>query len=154
MSTDAFTPAPSASAFQPLRRAFAVNAVFSILAGLVMLAGADPLAAALLDLPRGVLGLSAPLVFAAVGAGTAAFGLFVALEARRPEPRLFDAKLILALDAAWVIGSLALLAAAPQAFTFWGRLIVADVAAVVALIALAEAAGLGALRRRENLATA
>jgi hypothetical protein len=144
----------STSAYQPLRRAFAVNAVFSILAGLVMLAGANPLAAALLDLPDGVLGMSAPVVFAAVGAGTAAFGVLVAVEARRAEPRLFDARLILALDAAWVIGSLVLLAAAPQAFTFWGRLIVADVAAVVALIALAEAAGLGALRRSEALAAA
>ena len=149
MSTSA-----SATAFQLLRRAFAVNAVFSILAGLVMLAGAGPLAAALLDLPQGVLGISAPVVFAAVGAGTAVFGLLVAIEARRPEPRLLDTKLILALDAAWVIGSLVLLAAAPQAFTFWGRLVVADVAAVVALIALAEAAGLGALRRTHPLATA
>jgi hypothetical protein len=144
----------STSAYQPLRRAFTVNAVFSILAGLVMLAGANPLAAALLDLPDGVLGLSAPIIFAAVGAGTAAFGVLVAIEARRAEPRLFDARLILALDAAWVIGSLVLLAAAPQAFTFWGRLIVADVAAVVALIALAEAAGLGALRRSEALGAA
>lgn len=144
----------SAAAFQPLRRAFAVNAVFSILAGLVMLAGANPLAAALLDLPQGVLGLSAPVLFAVVGAGTAAFGVLVAIEARREEPRLFDARLILALDAAWVIGSLVLLAAAPQAFTFWGRLIVADIAAVVALIALAEAAGLGALRRPGVLAAA
>ena len=154
MSTVAPAPTVPDLACRPLRRAFAVNAVFSVLAGLVMLAGADPLAAALLDLPEGVLGLSAPLIFAAVGAGTAAFGLFVAIEARRPEPRLFDARLILVLDAAWVIGSLALLAAAPQAFTFWGRLIVADVAAVVALIALAEAAGLGALRRAEALAAA
>lgn len=143
-----------AAAFQPLRRAFAVNAVFSILAGLVMLAGANPLAAALLDLPEGVLGLSAPVILAAIGAGTAAFGVLVAIEARRAEPRLFDAKLILALDAAWVIGSLVLLAATPQAFTFWGRLIVADIAAVVALIALAEAAGLGALRRMQALAAA
>jgi len=148
------SPSASAAAFQPLRRAFAVNAVFSILAGLIMLAGASPLAAALLDLPQGVLGISAPVVFVAVGAGTAAFGLLVAIEARRPEPRLLDARLILALDAAWVIGSLVLLAAVPQAFTFWGRLIVADVAAVVALIALAEAAGLGALRRIDALATA
>lgn len=144
----------SGSAFQLLRRAFAVNAVFSIFAGLVMLAGANPLAAALLDLPDGVLGLSAPVLFAGVGAGTAAFGLLVAIEARRDEPRLFDARLILALDAAWVIGSLVLLAAAPQAFTFWGRLIVADIAAVVALIALAEAAGLGALQRARVLAAA
>ena len=154
MSIVASAPTMPNLAYQPLRRAFAVNAVFSILAGLVMLAGAGPLAAALLDLPQGVLGQSAPLLVAAVGIGTAAFGLFAALEARRPELRLFDAKLILALDAAWVIGSLALLAAAPQAVTFWGRLIVADVAAVVALIALAEAAGLGALRRSENLAAA
>ncbi|WP_162914928.1 hypothetical protein [Desertibaculum subflavum] len=144
----------ASAAFQPLRRAFAVNAVFSILAGLVMLAGANPLAAALLDLPQGVLGLSAPVLFAVVGAGTAAFGVLVAVEARREAPRLFGARLILALDAAWVIGSLVLLAAAPQAFTLWGRLIVADIAAVVALIALAEAAGLGALRRARALAAA
>lgn len=146
--------ADASPAFQPLRRAFAVNAVFSIVTGLVMLAGANPLAAALVDLPQGVVGLSAPLVFAAVGAGTAAFGLLVAIEARQAEPRLFDAKLILALDVAWVIGSLVLLAATPQAFTFWGRLVVADVAAIVALIALAEAAGIGALRRVEALAAA
>lgn len=78
----------------------------------------------------------------------------MAIEARQAEPRLFDAKLILALDAAWVIGSLVLLAATPQAFTFWGRLVVADVAAIVALIALAEAAGIGALRRAGALAAA
>src|SRR5690606_4538416 len=81
-------------------------------------------------------------------------GLLVAIEARQAEPRLFDAKLILALDAAWVIGSLVLLAAAPQAFTLWGRLVVADVAAIVALIALAEAAGIGALRRAGALVAA
>lgn len=44
--------ADASPAFQPLRGAFAVNAVFSTVAGLVMLAGANPLAAASIDLPQ------------------------------------------------------------------------------------------------------
>lgn len=137
-----------------LRRAMGVNAVFSVALGAAMVIAGGAIARLILAPEVSVAGLGGTGLVTLVGLGTAIFGVFVGLLARPSNPAVGLSTFVLVADAAWVIGSLALLAAAPDAFSLIGRLLVADVAAVVTLIALGEAAGLARLRSRGVAVTA
>lgn len=129
-----------------LRRSMGVNAVFSIGLGALMVLAGGAIGRLIFTPDVSVAGLGGTGLVTLVGLGTALFGVFVGLLARPATPAIGLSTFVLVADAAWVIGSLALLAAAPEAFSLIGRLLVADVAAVVTLIALGEAAGLARLR--------
>ncbi len=129
-----------------LRRAMGVNAVFSVALGAAMVVAGGGIARLILVPDVSAAGLGGTGLVTVVGLATAIFGVFVGLLARPAQPSFGLSAFVLAADAAWVIGSLALLAAAPDAFTLIGRLLLADVAAAVCLIALGEAAGLARLR--------
>ncbi len=116
-----------------LRRALLANADFSILFGVGMLVSAEPFAA--------FLGFAHPAVLLAVGAVLVLFAAATLWLAARSAPPLGLAKLIVAMDAGWVLASALLLLAGPELFNAEGRLVVGVVAGAVALIALLEALG-------------
>jgi hypothetical protein len=126
------------SRVQLLRTTFAVNAISTALAGVVLLAGAMPLAP--------VLGVPGPLPLAVVGALFIAFGAQV-WRVRREPVDLAQATAILVLDVAYVLGSVVLLLGWPGVLSFYGRLATALLADVVFVFAILEYVGLRRARR-------
>jgi hypothetical protein len=130
---------------QLLRTTFAVNAISTALAGVVLLAGAGPRAP--------VLGVPGPLPLAVVGALFIAFAAQV-WRVRREPVDLSQATAIFVLDVGYVLGSVVLLLGWPGVLSFYGRLTTALLADVVFVFAILEYVGLRRARRMATTARA
>jgi hypothetical protein len=91
-----------------------------------------------------ITGLDNSLVWYSVGIFLVAFALFVLSTAMRPAPTYNRVRMITALDASWVIGSLIVITS-PIEFTMIGRIAIILVALWVALMALLQYRGLRTL---------
>ncbi|MDP6623741.1 MAG: hypothetical protein QF754_15915 [Alphaproteobacteria bacterium] len=119
---------------QLIRRAFKLNAVLSLLTGLVLVA-----------LPGFLgrwIGFEMPLLYIAIGIVVLVFAADVWWVATRPSVRSDWGRIIFALDVAWVIASVVVLAAFASVFTAIGVALIGGTATVVAGFALAEFVGL------------
>lgn len=125
----------------PLRRALQANLAFSSLSALGLILGSGVLAA--------LFGLKAGTILVGVGALLVPFaGLLLFILSRNSLSR-GAAKLVIALDLLWVVGSAALLAwLPPGALSEAGRAAVVGVAVVVGLLAWFQLRGLRALPAR------
>ena len=126
-----------------LRRALRGNALFSALSGLTLLVAAGPLAPVL-----GVPGLALRVV----GAVLLPFAVGLWLNARRATVVRAEAWLAVALDLAWVGGSVALIGAELWPLETAGVVAVIAVAAVVLGFAGLQALGLVRAAARRGLA--
>lgn len=120
-----------------LRRALYANAAFTAVCSLVALAGAGAVSD-LFDVPTWIVIL--------VGAILLGWAALVALFARREETRRAEAWLVVAGDEAWIIGVIVLLAAFPDVISETGRLWLAILTLVVAVLASLQLLGLRRLR--------
>jgi len=120
-----------------LRYALAVDGVISGLCGVVAILAARPLA----DL----LGVPAPAVLVVVGAGLLVYAAGLILGARRPRVSPALSRAAVALNGAWVLGSVAVIEAG--LLTAIGNWIVAGVAMVVLAFAAFQYGGLRQARR-------
>lgn len=127
----------SGSASRRLRGVLIVNAALSGVCGAVLLVFHSALAGALLT--EGLFGLSQALFLIVNGAGLLGFAALVARVAAPAEPKRAVVKAIIAMDAAWAVSTLGLLAATPASFTVLGASLVIATAALVALIAALQA---------------
>jgi hypothetical protein len=116
-----------------LRRALVVDAVASGASGVLMVAGAEPLA--------GVLGLPAPLLRWA-GAALFPFAAFVASLAWSGAVPRGGVRAVIALNVAWVAASVLLVLDGPGALTRAGIAFVLVQAAAVAVFAEVQYVGL------------
>jgi hypothetical protein len=91
-----------------------------------------------------ITGLDNSLVWYSVGIFLVAFALFVLSTAMRPSPTYGKVRMITALDASWVIGSLIVITS-PIEFTMIGRIAIIMVALWVALMAFLQYRGLRTL---------
>jgi hypothetical protein len=121
-----------------LRRALTVNASITAANAVAFLAGGHLLAP--------VLGLPAAALWV-LGAGLLAFAAHAGYVARKPAPSRGEAVYFVAADVAYVAASVIVLVGFPNLMTGLGRLFFAAAADVVALLAVAEYAGLRRLSR-------
>jgi hypothetical protein len=115
-----------------LRRSLQLDGIASGLTGALLLAGAQPVAA--------LIGLSAPGVARAVGAGLVLFAAALLWNAARARVSRGEVVAAVVLNAAWVVGSVLLIVDGP--LTPIGNAAVAAVAAAVLLFAVLEVVGL------------
>jgi len=123
-----------------LRRTLQTNAVFSGISGAGMLLAAGSVAR--------LLGLSSGLPIALLGADLLLFAAWVGYEAMQTVLRVRRARVVLALDIAWVVASAMIIALDPFGLSTAGKWAVAAVADAVAVFALLEYLGLRRLRAR------
>jgi hypothetical protein len=116
-----------------VRRAFAANAVYSFLTGLVLLVDAGPLAEA--------FGLPGAWLAAGFGVFLIGFGLVLGAVARSRPFLTTPALLLTVADGGYVLASFAL-AALPQVLTPAGRVATVGVAVGVLACVIAQALGL------------
>jgi hypothetical protein len=119
-----------------LRRSLRLDGAATALTGAILLVAARPLST--------LLGIPAPGIALAVGGLLLAFGAALLWHASRVTLSRREALLTVALNVAWVAGSIVVLAAGW--LTLLGNLAVAVVAAAVLGFAALEAAGLRRLR--------
>ena len=119
-----------------LRRSLRLDAAASGVCGVILVVGAGPIAR--------LFGFAPPALAFAVGAGLLVFAAALLWNAGRPRVSRTEAIVTVVLNAAWVLGSLVLIADGP--LTLLGNLAVAAVAAAVALFAVLETVGLRRLR--------
>jgi len=124
-----------------LRRTLWGNAVFSVIAGAILVACATPFAAWATHAPVSVAGLELAIVFELLGLGVVVFGLLCGWVASRPVLPAEIARAIFVADIAWVAGS-ALVLLLPASWTTAGVAGIAVVALVVADLAVLEYLGL------------
>jgi hypothetical protein len=106
--------------WQSLRNALLFNAVFSFACGVALLATPHAIAALLGEVPV--------MLCQILGVGLVLFAAEVAwVGTRKPVSRLL-AKLITAADVAWVAGSVVLVVAAAGFLSFWGQILILDIA--------------------------
>ena len=118
-----------------LKRTLLVNGFATAMTGVAALVGAPWLPA--------VLGPMSPRLLAVIGAGLVVFAGVVLAQARRPRIDRRVAWTIAAVDAAWVVASVAVLEVGT--LTTIGNVIVAGVAAVVLVFAILEVRGIRVL---------
>jgi hypothetical protein len=121
-----------------LRKTLAVNALATALSGAAFALFAAPLA------PR--LGLPGPIPLLAFGLALIAFAAYVWTVRREPLD-LAQARLVFAMDVAYVVASLLLVVVWPGALSSLGRALVILMADAVAVFALLELVGLRRARR-------
>jgi hypothetical protein len=124
-----------------LRRTLWGNAIFSILGGAVLTIFAAPFAGIAAHEPGTGLGLELAVVFELLGLGIVGFGVLCAWIASRETMPAGWARVILAADLAWVLGSVLVLAV-PASWTTAGVAGIVLVALIVADLALLEYLGL------------
>ena len=125
-----------------LRAALRVNAVFSLLCGVALLAGGGFVAAA--------WGWGPAWLPPALGVGLVGFGVGVARLAVLPAAGLRGwAALVVAADAVWVVASVVALVVSTMARP--GSVVVVAVAAAVAAVAVWQGTGLAAIRGEDRL---
>src|SRR5436190_16168092 len=130
METTITRPEPA----RPLRRVLQVNAFFSGISGAGILLAAGPIAR--------LLGVEASWPIALLGADLLLFAAWVGYEAMRTVLRVRRARVVLALDIAWVLASAVIIVFDPFGLSTAGKWAVAAVADVVAVFALLEYLGL------------
>lgn len=113
----------TASESKLLFRALAANGTFSTLSGIIMLSFPTSLA--------NLTGIPDKRWLVAIGAGLVIFGGSLLLHAYRKQIRRAEAIAISAMDLFWVLGSVALVYAAPELFTRSGVIGILTVAAIV-----------------------
>jgi len=117
-----------------LRRALLGNSIFSTLSGLFFLLDAAPIAA--------FLGLDMPMMISFLGVNLLVFAAIVyKVATASPINRTF-ASVIVALDVAWVIGSIVLIFGHLVPLTTGGKWGIAIVADIVTLFAIAQYIGI------------
>ena len=131
----------NASSDRLLRRTLWGNAALSVSSGAVLAAFAGPFARLATHTPVQVLGLDLAIVLELLGVGFVAFGALCAWVASRPEMPMGWARTIFALDTAWVVISVVLLAL-PASWTTAGFAGIVVVALIVADLAILEYFGL------------
>ena len=137
----------TASSDRLLRRTMWGNAAFSVASGAILVGFASPFAAIAAHEPVSLAGLGLALVFEVLGLGVILFGALCAfIASRHPLPGGL-ARLVLAADIAWVVGSAAVLLL-PASWTATGVAGIAVIALIVADLAILEYLGL----RRLNAA--
>jgi hypothetical protein len=127
-----------------LRFALRANAAFSIISGLVLALGATALSP--------LMGIEPPAVLRVVGIGLLPFAAWLLYGAAREELSLADARVAVAADVLWVVGSAALIAFDPIGLSPAGRIAVGAVALCVADFAIWQSVGIGRLGRRAAVA--
>jgi hypothetical protein len=130
-----------------LRRTLWANAVFSVISGAVLVAGAAPFARLATEAPVSLLGLDLVVLFELLGVGVIAFGALCGWAASREILPRGLVQVIFVADIAWVAGSVLVLML-PAAWTGLGIAGIVVVALIVADIAVLEYLGL----RRLNAA--
>ena len=123
-----------------LRRSLQLDGIASGLCGLLLLAGAGPVSR--------LIGLSTPGMARAVGAGLLVYAAALLWNACRARVSRGEVVAAVALNAAWVLGSAAVIADGP--LNALGNLAVGAVAAAVLLFAILEVVGL----RQQRVAAA
>ena len=121
-----------------LRKALLANAALSGLAGLVLILASETVAGLL------GLGVSASLLVA-LGVADIGFAIALVAIARHRDPEILPAAIVTGINALWVLGSVAVLAAFFEQLSTAGFWIIVAQAAIVADLALVQALG---LRRR------
>ncbi len=122
-----------------LKRSLQANGAFSLASATILLAGAIPLPAA--------FGLSEPSILIGVGISLIIFAIGLLRNAAREEIRLGEAKLAVALDVAWLVGTAIVLAAG--LLTPSGNLALILVADFVFVFALLQAFGILRIRKSQ-----
>lgn len=116
-----------------LRRAITANGIFSLLSGVVLTAGAGMLSP-LLGIPWMILAL--------VGVSLLLFAATLIRAVRGAGVDLKEARRAIAMDVAWVLGSLVVLLIQPAALTTVGWWAIAGIADLVAVLAALQFYGL------------
>jgi hypothetical protein len=135
MATLTVTHASEASL---LRRTLRANAIFSTISGMVCIGGSGPLAA--------FLGLGSQVPMIVLGAGLLLFAVGVFMAAAQVPLDRRKARIIILMDAAWVIGSILVVVDDPFALTVAGKWAVLGVADIVGVFAALQYIGLRRLR--------
>jgi hypothetical protein len=117
-----------------LRRALRGNATFSAISGIAFLADGGPIAA--------FLGLKSPTSIVVLGVALLLFAAGLFWDTAQASINKRNARIIIALDVAWVIGSIALIALDPIGLTSAGKWAILVVADIVAALAVVEYVGL------------
>ncbi|PIQ61999.1 MAG: hypothetical protein COV99_07675 [Bacteroidetes bacterium CG12_big_fil_rev_8_21_14_0_65_60_17] len=129
-----------------LRTALRSNAAFSALCGVISLVQAEALSA--------WMGGFDPWILRALGPGLLLFAAILYMETRRSRPVPASALAISLADLVWVIGSVIVLIAAPDALSSGGTWTVLLVALVVLVFATWQLVGLRGLTRNTRRRTA
>ncbi|NQV19791.1 MAG: hypothetical protein HQ511_00085 [Rhodospirillales bacterium] len=124
----------SSSEMLLLRRTLASNSAFSAYSGVVMIAAAAPLSK--------LLGLPQTWLLAGLGAGLIVFAAEVYRHSRAARIGGLETRIIIALDVAWVAGSVLLIAAFPDFISVVGRWLITATAIAVAGFAACQFMGL------------
>ncbi len=118
-----------------LRGALIANAALSLASGLLLVVASETLA--------GLLGPAIPAnLMLGLGVLFLIFGADVAINARRDEPRLMQARITTILDSLWVVASILLLAFFSDQLSTLGFWLVAIQALLVADLALFQFLGI------------
>ncbi len=133
-----------------LRKVLCGNAIFSVLSGAFCVAAAGWLAQAMFAGPVSVFGIPVEIVIMELGVALFLFAGFVWWTARARPVRMTAAKIILAADVAWVVGSIVLLVAAYDLFTGTGIALIVGTAIIVDIFAMEEAATMGLFAGRRT----
>jgi hypothetical protein len=115
-----------------LRRSLQVDGIASGLCGVILLVAAQPVSA--------FIGFRTPAIALGIGASLLVYAAALLRNASRPRINRGEALVAVVLNAAWVAGSAAVIAAGP--LTLLGNLAVAVVAVAVLAFAVLEAVGL------------
>jgi len=124
-----------------LRKSLRANALFSLISGILLIATAGPLAGLMFAEPVELFGFGMETVLFAAGIGIVVFAADVWFISRSDRISLFQSKLVVFLDAGWVVGSAALLLLWPEVFTTVGMATIIVVAIVVADLGIMEFVG-------------
>jgi hypothetical protein len=122
-----------------LRRSLQLDGIASGLTGALLLLGAGPVSA--------LIGLSAPTLARVIGALLAVYAAALLWNAGRARVSRGETLAAVVLNAAWVLGSIAVIELGP--LTMLGNLAVAAVALAVLAFAILEILGLRRLREAE-----
>jgi hypothetical protein len=128
-----------------LRRVLRANGVFSTVSGVLFIADAGLIAT--------FLGLASATPIVALGVGLLAFAAALFWDAAQRSISQRDARIVIALDVAWVIGSIAVVVLDPFALTTAGKWAIAIVADIVTVFAVVEYVGLRRARRLADSST-
>ncbi len=127
-----------------LRRSLQGNAVFSAVSGLALTAYGKPLAA--------LIGLEQAQILLGVGVSLLLYAASLFRNAAREQVSAGEAYVAVAMDVAWVLGSVVVIALGPLNRT--GNWTVAVVADVVLLFAVLQFAGIRRMQRSATISSA
>ncbi len=128
-----------------LRRALWWNSIFSMLSGVFCMVLSKPLAHWIAPELTTLFGMAFSTFLLGLGIGLTCFAGWVYVVASRDEPHRLSSWIIAILDVDWVIGSVVLLILGGEALSVLGKVLIGDIALVVAIFASLQ---LVALTRR------